>query len=356
MSQSLSQSLNYVESDMKAFIIGVLSSFFVFSSVYAAEPSPQLGVVSGGIVYETPSWFKESFLEIAEDIEEANEENKHVMLFMHLNGCPYCNKMIEENFAEDQLKPYLLEHFDSIGLNIQGDREIEFNETVSTTEGKLAKILNVQYTPTIIFLGEGNKTVLRLNGYRSPEAFKQALEFVSSKAYLKTSFSRYKANNMPDVKYAFKPSALFSETKDFSQLTQATAVLFEDKSCDECSAFHTQILARDEIQTLFKRYHFVRLDALSEVDIIDFNGNKTTPKKWAESLALSYRPGIILFDEKKEVARIESQLYPFHFESVLRFGLDKHYKSYASYLDLMAVRIERLTQEGVNVNIGAMTF
>ncbi len=44
------------------------------------------GKVSGGSMHEAPSWFKESFLEISDDIDEATENNKHVMLFMDLNG------------------------------------------------------------------------------------------------------------------------------------------------------------------------------------------------------------------------------------------------------------------------------
>jgi len=338
---------------MNRLFIAVLCGFFVFSSAYAAE---ETGKITGGINFEIPSWFKTSFLEIAEDSKEAQEEDKHVMLFMHLNGCPYCNKMVSENFANAALKPYLQKHFDSIALNIQGDREIQFNEEVMTTERILASYLKVKYTPTIIFLNGDNKTVLRLNGYRSPETMKQALEFVNSKSYLKTSFNRYKSKHMNVAQFKLADSPLFSKTTDFSNLNTPVAVLFEDKSCNECSAFHKNMLSRSDIQTQFKRYTLVRLDALSNDQIIDFKGNKTTPKKWAEALKLSYRPGIILFDEKSETARVESLLYPFHFESVLRFGLDKHYKSYNSYLDLMGERIAELTRKGIDVNIGKMSF
>ncbi len=337
---------------MKRLFIVVLCYFFVFSSAFAQEP---LGKVTGGISFDIPDWFKTSFLEIAEDIEEANEDNKHVMLFLHLNGCPYCNKMINENFADDALKPFLVEHFDSIALNIQGDREIEFNEEVSTTERQLAEMLKVQYTPTIIFLNADNKIVLRLNGYRSPETVKQALEYVQSKAYLTTSFNRYKNQHIKPAHYQFKASSLYANTDDFSQMSGPVAVVFEDKNCDECDAFYTDIMSRPDIQEQFKRYSVVRLDALSDQPIIDFNGQKTTPKQWVEHLALTYRPGIVLFDEKVETARIESMLYPFHFESVLRYGLDKHYKNYASYLDLMNERVEQLTQQGIDINIGALS-
>ena len=41
-----------------------------------------------------PDWFKESFLEIQDDVDEATEEGKHVMLFFQLNACPYFTSSI----------------------------------------------------------------------------------------------------------------------------------------------------------------------------------------------------------------------------------------------------------------------
>lgn len=328
----------------------IISSFILFNSTLVMCATTP-GKVTGGINYEIPNWFKESFLEIADDVEEAAEENKHVMLFMHLNGCPYCNRMVNENFSEKNLKPYLLQHFDSIGINIQGDREIAFNEELSVTEKELAQILKVQYTPTIIFLNTNNQPVLRLNGYRKPETVKQALHFVNEKAYQKMSFNQYKNLNLK-TKYNLLNSNLFKTITDFSSIDSPTAVIFEDKNCLACREFHNTRLKNPDIVKQFQRYTVVRLDALSEQAITDFDGNKTTPKKWAESLKLTYRPGIVLFDQGLETARIESFLYPFHFESVLRFGLDKHYEQYANYLDLMRVRQQKLLEQGIDVNIG----
>jgi len=336
---------------MSRFILVVLSCFMLISSPILLASQ---GKVTGGINFEIPDWFKTSFLDITEDIAEAKGEGKHVMLFMHLNGCPYCNKMVNENFADNALKPYLIKHFDSIAINIQGDKEIQFNEKITTTERVLAKYLKVEYTPTIIFLNADNKTVLRLNGYRSPKTMKQALEFVNSKSYLKTSFNQYKSQHIKSANYALIDSPLYSKITDFSQLSKPVALIFEDKNCDECEQFHQKIMARPEIQEQFKRYTVVRLDALSNAALIDFKGKKTTAKKWAEALKLSYRPGIVLFDNKTETARVESMLYPFHFESVLRFGLDKNYEQYSGYLELMAERTQQLLEQGVDVNIGKM--
>ncbi len=328
-------------------IILLLSPLF-YSQLNAAET----GKVSGGIDFETPSWFKDSFLDIAEDASEAKESGKHVLLFFHLNGCPYCNKMINTNFQKEPLKSQIQQNFDSIEINIKGDREIAMSEDLVTTESVLATYLKVQYTPTIIFLDGNNKTVLRLNGYRSPAALKQALDFVQQKAYLTTSFNDFKRKNLKYGQYKLINDEIFKNTTDFSSLKKPVAVLFEDDDCDECVHFHQKMLSRAEIREQLSRYHVVRLDAKSNQPIIDFDGHKTTPMAWATTLKISYRPGLLLFDEGREVARVESMLYPFHFENVLRFGLDKNHLKYSGYADLMNLRQQQLLSQGIDVNIG----
>ena len=321
---------------------------FIFSSALTADT----GKITGGIDFDTPSWFKDSFLEIAEDAAEASESGKHVLMFFHLNGCPYCNKMINENFQQEPLKSQIQANFDSIEINIKGDREIAMSEKLTTTESVLATFLKVQYTPTILFLDGNNKTVLRLNGYRSPEALKMALNFVQQKAYKKISFGEFKRNNMKYGKYQLMDNALFNKTTDFSSLKIPVAIIFEDNDCNECKQFHNKMLSREEIRQQLSNYHVVRLDAKSTRTITDFNGLQTTAKDWADTLKIDYRPGLILFDEGKEIVRTESMLYPFHFEHVLRLGLNKNYLTYPDYLTLMDVRQQQLLAQGIDVNIG----
>ena len=47
--------------------------------VFTAD-SDNRGKVIGGVSHAPPAWFKESFLEIADDIDDASEAGKHVLL------------------------------------------------------------------------------------------------------------------------------------------------------------------------------------------------------------------------------------------------------------------------------------
>ena len=208
----------------------------------------ELGKGTGGISFETPDWFKDSFLEIAEDVEEATESGKHVLLFFHLNECPYCSITVNDQFQQEPLKSFMQEHFDSIEINIKGDREIALSEDVSLTERELAKHLKIRGTPTILLFNSDNKVVLRLSGYRSIPALQQAFNYVQQKAYLETSFAEFKRQNMQYGKYQFIADPLIETVSDLSVIKQPVALLFEDDDCNECATFHNKLISRQEIR------------------------------------------------------------------------------------------------------------
>jgi thioredoxin-related protein len=342
------------------FAVAVLAAWLVTSApglpfreaVAATEPSRQ-GVLTGAKMSEHPDWFKESFLEIAEDVAEAADDDKHVMLFLHLNGCPYCYKMVEENIKHAPYTDFIRENFDVIALNIRGDREVAFNDEISMTEKALAEHLEVAYTPTVIFLNADNRPVARVNGYRSVEDFKLVLDYVQQKAYEDRSLSQYIDAHKPSV-YVFRDHPQLIETDDLQALGDGpVAVLFEDSGCLDCARLHDGYLAEPEVREVLRHFAFVRLDALSDEPLVDMAGKRTTPRAYAATLGLTYRPGMVLFDGGREIARIQSRLYRYHFTELLRYVGEGHYENYpASFYDYLDVRTAEQLASGQDVNLG----
>lgn len=331
-------------------VIG-LTCCLLFSLPTIAATQP--GKITGGVQSVHPDWFKESFLDIASDAEEAAEAGKHVILFMHLNDCPYCAKMADENFAHAPYTPFIQENFDVIQINIKGDREVAFDANTSVTEKELARLLKVRYTPTILFLNRENKTVLRLNGYRSVPAFKHALDFVQQKAYLQTNLSRFIETQQAAPVYRFRDHPMLKSISDLQSVAdQPLAVLFEDSSCDACDALHDGHLKNPETLKVLENFNLVRLDANASDPIIDPAGNPTTPKKFAEQLGLTYRPGIVLFDKGREISRIDGLLFTYHFQEVLRYVGERHYEQYPkNFYNYLNVRTAEILKSGRNIDL-----
>lgn len=338
-----------MKSNIHLYTILLMLLSFSPMTVFSAD-APKRGEVTGGAIHEAPSWFKESFLEIADDVDEATDENKHVLLFFQLNGCPYCDRMLVESFESESHSGFIQEHFDSIAINIQGDREIVFNEDLSVTEKELGEILKVRATPAIVFLNKDNKTITRVNGYRAPERFMQILKYVSTKSYEQSTLADYLESTLDNSVYTFLSNPLFTETTDLSSIKGPLMVVFEDGSCYDCKEFHNGILANELVRKEIKPFTIVRLDADSDKKIIGIDGKKTSPKEMAKKLDVVFRPGVLAYNEGQLLRRHDSLTFPHHFKESMRFVAGGFYKTmdYSSYSEQ---RTEELLSQGVTIDL-----
>lgn len=330
----------------------ILSIVFLLSFMMNTLQANTKGNFTGGSEHGMPGWFKESFMEFQDDVEEAADENKHVMLFMTLQFCPYCTKMLNDNFVEGaKQQPYIKENFDVIGIDIKGSKEIVVSEDLTLTEKKYAEHLNVQYTPTIIFLDHDNKIVARVNGYRSATNFKHILDFVKNKEYKNMTMPEYVEKVKNKTLYTLQDNAMFKKINDLSTIDGPLAVIFEDGSCTQCEYLHNTTLKNKDVIEEMSKFTVVRFDAESTKKIITPAGKTTTIKQWAKDLALDYRPGVLLFDDKVERSRIDALLYSFHFKEQFRFVSQKEYKNFSSYLDYLGPRQTELLNRGIDIDI-----
>lgn len=334
--------------NLKKLLLLITSIFFLSTTLYSQEK----GKMTGGSHHEMPSWFKDSFLDMSEDVEEAKESNKHVILFMTLDFCPYCTKMINDNFKNGaKHQKYIQDNFDVIGINIKGSREIALTEDKSMTEKEYAAYLKVQYTPTTIILNQDNEQVVRLNGYRSPQNFKLVLDFVKNKEYEKMSLTAYLEKVKNKTYYTLKDNKSFQNISDLSKVNGTLAVIFEDGSCTQCNYLHETTLKNKEVQKELSKITVVRYDAMSKEKIITPEGKVTTAHDWAKEMILDYRPGIVLFDKKKEIVRIDALLYSFHFKELIRYVSGGYYKKFHTFLDYLKPRQDELINSGVNIDL-----
>ena len=146
----------------------------------AAEDPAALKV---GVPYSLPEWFKPSFLDFRQDVAEARRQDKHVMVFVHLDNCPYCARLLKESFTSGDNHDFIRKHFEVIAVNVRGSLEVKWVNGATYTERGLAGHLGVRGTPTLVFLDQDARNVLQLSGYRDPRALRAALDYVQGKRY-----------------------------------------------------------------------------------------------------------------------------------------------------------------------------
>lgn len=351
------QPITQVNSEMtllqRPLILLLLTSCFGILNPVSASASEDVarGKVVGGVQHSAPDWFKESFLEIADDVDEASEAGKHVLLFFQLNGCPYCDAMLRESFETDPVSSYIQANFDVIAINIRGDREIAFNDEISVSEKKLGEMLKVYSTPAIVFLDENNNTITRVNGYRAPQRFQQVLEYVATQAYRHTTLAEHLQAKLARNVYQLRDNDLFSEVNDLSSVDGPLMLIFEDGSCYDCVEFHEKILADARVRAEIAPYTVLRLNTDSDQAIVDIHGNETTAAELALEQQMMYRPGVLIFDDGKLIRRHDSLTFPHHFKESLRYVAGGYYRQ-TDYRSYSRQRTEELLDAGVTIDLG----
>jgi len=324
------------------------------SSVNAkTEGSLSEGMVNPGYE-EQPVWFKNSFLDLSDDINEARASGKRLMIFFYQDGCPYCKKILQDNFGQREIAEKTKSNFDVVTLNIWGDRDVSF-ENIETTEKDFAARLKVMYTPTLIFFNEEGKAVLRTNGYYHPAKFNAALDYVLGHHDKKEKFRSYLSRVSP-VKTKGKINKeveSFKSPYNFSKKDEKyKLVMFEQKQCTECDELHGDILKRKESKDQLGKFNVSVLDMWSEDKIVQPNGNKSTIKEWAKQLDIQYAPSLVYFDPQgKEVFRSDAYLRSFHVQSVMDYVSSGAYKTQANFQRYIDARAKRFEEQGIHVDI-----
>ena len=342
---------------MKPFMHIVISLILLApGSLWAAqEGSLQAGLVNPGHV-DKPHWFKSSFLDLREDVAEANDSNKQVLLYFYQDGCPYCEKLINTNFAQRDIEGKTRQYFDVVAINMWGDSMLTNLDGLDVTEKAFSVGLKIQFTPTLLFLDESGKVALRTNGYYPPHKFIAALDYVIEKRENELRFADYLAARNPQ-----KASGRLHIGKDYLKPPynlqrhhgdKPLLVLFEQHECPGCDEMHGEALRRLDSVKLLKRFDVVLLDIWSKQPVTTPGGRKLSINQWAKTLGIQYAPSMLFIDEKGiEVFRAEAYLRPFHTQSVLEYVATGRYKTQPEFQRYVQDRADHLREQGIEVDL-----
>ena len=342
---------------MYALFIPLLAYLMFPVSILQAEPVEQTlteALVNPGYA-EKPAWFANSFLDIREDVSEAASAGKRVILYFYQDGCPYCQKLLDTNFALQETEIKTRKHFEVVAINMWGDREVTGFDGEMTTEKLFAKSLRVMFTPTLLFLNEQGKVILRVNGYYPPHKFTAALDYGAQHNGAGPTFREYYAALSPapasgvlhqDATYLSSAAALDKRKG------RPLLVMFEQKECSPCDELHLDILQRPESREQLQRLDVVVLDMWSKDPVRRPDGKTTSIVQWARDLNVQYAPSLVFFDgHGVEVFRTEAWLKAFHTQSAIDYVASGAYQGQPSFQRFISARADALEARGIHVDI-----
>lgn len=96
-------------------------------------------------------WMRDTFMDLREDLAEANAEDKRLMIIIEQRGCIYCKKMHEEVFVIPEIEQFIEDNYFVLQINMFGDVEVtDFDGTV-LPEKDMVKRWGALFTPSIYF-------------------------------------------------------------------------------------------------------------------------------------------------------------------------------------------------------------
>ncbi|WP_026154725.1 thioredoxin family protein [Thiolinea disciformis] len=337
-------------------VLLAMSLMLVVGMSFAAQPTKQLesGMVNPGY-QEKPTWFKESFLDLREDIAEAKAANKRVMLYFYQDGCPYCTKLLRDNFGQTSIAEFTQQHFDVIALNMWGDKEVTDLAGKKLSEKEFAKQLKVQFTPTLLFLDESGQSVLRANGYYAPDKFRVALQYVADKQESKAGFVDYLAKQQTDLssQLASIPASLPQPLKlKTGRSHKPLLLLFESEDCGAPCIELREIFKRKEVAIALSNFELASVNPHADTRLETPAGKDMTAKDWAKTLGIHYSPSLVFFDsDGQEVFRNEAYLKAFHVHGALDYVATQAYRWQPEFQRFLQQRREILQARGLAVDL-----
>jgi thioredoxin-related protein len=185
----------------RVFLAGAMAGV----SAWGNGSARAAAVLTDDGLYRQP-WFLDSFLELAEDLEESAGKGKRFAIMWELRGCPFCRQTHLVNFAKPEIESFVKERFEILQLNIVGARETTDFDGDKLPEKRLAAKYGVRGTPTFQFFPERaeglgarkprDREAARARGYLEPNQFLAMFRFVYERAYERGTLPDYlKANS-----------------------------------------------------------------------------------------------------------------------------------------------------------------
>jgi thioredoxin-related protein len=349
-----------MENVMKIRTLLALFTLLPFFSLHAAEPAApaRMGIYYGAKTTEYPAWFKDSFLDMKEDIAEARKNGKRVIMIFTQNGCPYCAALVERNLSQREIEATMKEKFDVVAVNLWGDKEVVGLDGKTYTEKTFSAAQKIQFTPSLVFFDETGNILLRLNGYVPPARLQAALEWVGGKQENTIAFRDFvAAREMPKQASGdmIGEDFFLKNTTDLrrrGKQARPLAVFFEQKDCPDCEVLHRRVLADAETRSVIARFDNVQLDMWSRDMITTPQGNRVPVREWVRQLGVNYAPGIVLFDNTgKEIIRWESSFRVFHTLGMFDYISSGAHVTEPSFQRFLSAKAEHIRETGRDVNI-----
>jgi thioredoxin-related protein len=266
--------------------------------------------------------------------------------------------LLKDNFGNKQIAAKAKQNFDLIAINMWGDKEIVDLQGNETIEKDFASSMKVMYTPTMLFLNEEGKVILRINGYYYPQKFSAVLDYVSAGTENKMTFADYykaEKSSATSGKLHIDPAYLqppYNLKQRLSAAKRPLLVMFEEPNCKQCDELHLDILQKAESREAIKPFDVVLLNRHSKGFLVTPDGVAMRIADWSNKLNILHSPSLVFFDTAgKEVFRTEAYLRTFHIVGAMNYVSSGKYINQPSFQRYLQDVTKDMSSKGIKIDL-----
>ena len=114
-------------------------------------------------------------------IKKSKTQNKQIMVFFHMEHCPWCHKFINESLKDKKIMSLIKQDFIFIDIDVETSGKLIY-ENKSLEKIDFARKYNIYFYPTTLMFNN-MKIVQKVRGYRNKKKFINIIKYVASKSY-----------------------------------------------------------------------------------------------------------------------------------------------------------------------------
>lgn len=142
------------------------------------------GTANSELYAQNPVWHS-----FEEALERADTANRPILVDVWAPWCGWCHKMKQEVYPE--LASKLNDQFVNTRLNRDDHDEIHRYKEKKYNSFRLARKLNAESVPTIVFLSSDGDYLLHLSGFIEAEELHPVLDYIATKSYRHQTFQAF---------------------------------------------------------------------------------------------------------------------------------------------------------------------
>ena len=331
-----------MKSTSYAALFILIYTFSVYAKADAMDDYTIGGHGRASIVY--PEWFKQSFLDLREDLNDALDAGKKgIIVFFSFERCSHCKAFITKTLSDLSTRTRLQKSYDIIVMDIFNDIEVTDLNGNAMPISQFAEVSKARLTPTLIFYGSDKSQLVKIVGFYPPEKFNRVMDYIDTGSYKKLKLSQYlnssiskniKKSKPVNYNYQYFASAPYNLQTSRKDAKKPLFVVFDNPGCSACNRFHKRVLQDSVIKKSAEDYEAILLDRNdNNAKVILPNGRTITPNQWDKELKLHYDISVVFFDTQgNEVHRLDSETGRDRMMLSMQYVLDKGYQRHEQYL------------------------